>query len=80
MGSTILKNLTKVNLVASYSVSTIKNGDFEDDIIYYYKSSTILKLLKRDEIVIRSTSAMQKKLVMIPWILSRNHHSASEAL
>ena len=35
MGSTIFKNLTKVNLVASYSVSTIKNKDFEEDIIYY---------------------------------------------
>ena len=45
MGSTIFKNLTKVNLVASYSVSTIKNGDFEDDIIYYCNSFSSRKEL-----------------------------------
>ena len=37
MESAVFKNLKKVNLVASYSVFTIKNGDFEDDIIYYYQ-------------------------------------------
>ena len=33
-----LKTLTKVNLVASYFVSTIENGEFEVGIICYRKS------------------------------------------
>ena len=33
MGSIIFKNLTKVNLIASYNISTIKYGDLEDDIV-----------------------------------------------
>ena len=35
--ATFFINLTKVNLVASYTVSTNKNGEFEVDIVYYFK-------------------------------------------